>query len=197
MPPWCAPLVTLTLSHSQVCPNILSLGPFYVSPTLAKPPSFLPSNLLNLPPTPFVVSSLPLRSPPLPEYHPRYLSVILVSGLPHPWEGASCRDTTSGLRFVPVPLSWGVLVDHWSVRSTSVYCSMLPSSGQPLLVPQFPPLHYSPSVYCPPTVLPETASSTPIVLFGPSCVSTSGQSSDLPNSKWTLKSTWPSTDLST
>ena len=107
------------LSHSPVCNIVLCLGPFAVLPTLDKTSYALPSPPMGLLNAPFVVSALPLQSPPLPLYDSRSLTVALVSIFPFPPEGAAYIGPNSGLECVPVTLWWGVMGFPWPVGTTS------------------------------------------------------------------------------
>ena len=74
------------------------------------------------------------------------------------------------MRCVPVSLWWWFLCVPWPVCITSGSCSALPSSIQHLTVHQYPPPLSSPYIYCPPSVLPETAFSPSWVRVGFLCV---------------------------
>ena len=153
--------------------------------------SVLPLSTTVLPHVPLLVSALLLQYTLLLGICPRYLPVVLVSGFPRPLEGAACRDPTSGLRCVSVPLWWRELVDPWPISTTCGSCYTLTSSGQPLLVYQSTPPLSSPYIYCPHSVLFVTSSYPSLFLSGLPYVSISVLNSYPPTSNWPLIYTAP------
>ena len=126
VPSVCVPLGMTTLSHSPFFPNVLCLVPFPMSPPLAKPSIVMPSYPMDLPPTPVIVSEIPLWSLTFLGYHQKSSPVVLIPGLPCPPEGTACRDHYSLLRCVPVPLRWGLLCVPCPISTTSVYFTFSP-----------------------------------------------------------------------